>query len=156
VSGQPGKTVRQLTTAELADMRGHEVPYILSMVHRREVFLTAVAARSFENARRVREDLFGIQNSRKAFDGIQAAMLDPEIWSSIAAREKKLRDGITADPQWQSAVSASDKIKQTQTETAKILPVYHYFEVSRGRATAAYRAPRSFYSTLFKYGRRLL
>ncbi|MEY2540459.1 MAG: hypothetical protein QOI22_61, partial [Verrucomicrobiota bacterium] len=156
VSGHPGKTDRQLTTDELADMRDHEVPYILSMLHRREVFLTAFAARTFENARRLREDLFGIQNSRKAFDGIQAALLDPEIWSSIVAREKKLRDGITADPQWQSAVGAYDKIKQTQAETAKILPVYHYFETSRGRATAAYRAPLSFYSTLFKYARRVL
>ena len=156
VSGHPGKTDRQLTTDELADMRDHEVPYILSMLHRREVFLTAFAARTFENGRRVREDLFGIQNSRKAFDGIQAALLDPEIWGSIAAREKKLRDGITADPQLQSAVSAYDKIKQTQAETAKILPVYHYFEVSRGRGSASYRAPRSFYSNLFKYARRLL
>ena len=156
VSGHPGKTDRQLTTDELADMRDHEVPYLLSLLNRREVFLTAFAARTFENARRVREDLFGIQNSRKAFNGVQAALLDPEIWGSIVAREKKLRDGITADPQWQSAVSAYDKIKQTQAETAKILPVYHYFEVSRGRAGAAYRAPRAFYSTLFKYARRLL
>jgi hypothetical protein len=156
VSGHPGRTERQLTTDELADLRDHEVPYILSMLHRREVFLTAFAARSFENGRRVREDLFGIQNSRKAFDGVQAALLDPEIWGSIVAREKKLRDGIAADPQWQSAGGAYDKIKQTQAETAKILPVYHYFETSRGRATATYRAPRSFYSTLFKYARRIL
>jgi hypothetical protein len=120
------------------------------------VFLTAFAARTLENGRRVREDLFGIQNSRKAFDGVQRALLDPEIWSSIAAREKKLRDGIVADAKWQSAVSAYDKIKQAQAETTKILPVYHYFETSRGKATASYRAPRSFYSALFKYARRLL
>ena len=80
VSGHPGKTDRQLTTDELADMRDHEVPYTLSMLNRREVFLTAFAARTFENGRRVREDLFGIQNSRKAFNGIQAALLDAEIW----------------------------------------------------------------------------
>jgi hypothetical protein len=156
VSGNPGKTDRQLTTDELADMRDHEVPYVLDTLHRREVFLTSFAARTFENARRVREDLFGIQNSRKAFDGIQRALLDPEIWSSIAAREKKLHDGILADAQWQSAVGAYDKIKQAQAETAKILPAYHYFETARGRATATYRAPRAFYSTLFKYARRLL
>src|SRR5438067_3434580 len=42
VSGHPGKTDRQLTTDELADMRDHEVPYILSMLHRRDVFLTAL------------------------------------------------------------------------------------------------------------------
>jgi hypothetical protein len=156
VSGHPGKTDRQLTTDELAEMRDQEVPYILSALYRRDVFLTAFAARTFENARRVREDLFGAENSRKAFDGIQRALLDPEIWGSIAAREKKLHDAILADAQWQPAVSAYDKIKQAQVETAKVLPVYHYFETARGRATASYRAPRAFYSTLFKYARRLL
>src|SRR5205814_9311247 len=108
------------------------------------------------NARRVREDLFGIQNSRKAFVGIQAALLDPEIWNSIAAREKRLRDGIAGDPKFAAAVTAYDKIKQAQEETAKILPVYHYYETARGRENATYRAPRAFYSTLFKYARRLL
>jgi hypothetical protein len=156
VSGHPGKTDRQLTTDELAEMRDQEVPYILSTLYRRDVFLTAFAARTFENARRIREDLFGVENSRKAFDGIQRALLDPEIWSSIAAREKKLHDAILADAQWQPAISAYDKIKQAQVETAKVLPVYHYFETSRGRAAASYRAPRAFYSTLFKYARRLL
>src|SRR5439155_6637240 len=112
VSGHPGKTDRQLTTDELAAMRDGEVPYLLSMPNRREVFLNAFAARSFENARRVREDLFGIQNSRKAFVGIQAALLDPEIWNSIAAREKRLRDGIAGDPKFAAAVTAYDKIKQ--------------------------------------------
>jgi hypothetical protein len=141
VSGHPGKTDRQLTTDELADMRDQEVPYILSTLYRRDVFLTAFAARSFENGRRVREDLFGVENSRKAFDGIQRALLDPEIWSSIAARDKKLHDAILADAKWQPAVSAYDKIKQAQAETAKILAIYHYFETSRGRATASYRAP---------------
>src|ERR1700681_631922 len=35
VSGHPGKTDRQLTTDELADMRDHEAPYILSLLNRR-------------------------------------------------------------------------------------------------------------------------
>src|SRR5438874_3258709 len=156
VSGHPGKTDRQLTTDELAAMRDGEVPYLLNMLNRREVFLNAFAARSFENARRVREDLFGIQNSRKAFVGIQGALLDPEIWNSIATREKKLRDGIAGDQKFAAAVTAYDKIKQAQEETAKILPVYHYYETARGRENATYRAPRAFYSTLFKYARRLL
>ncbi len=156
VSGHPGKTDRQFTTDALAEMRDAEVPYVLSMLNRREVFLTAFAARSFENARRVREDLFGIQNSRKAYDGIQAALLDPQIWNAIGAREKTLRDAIGSDPKWGTALGAFDKIKQAQDETAKVLPIYHYFEASRGRATATYRAPRAFYSTLFKYARRLL
>ena len=156
ISGHPGKTDRQLTSDELAEMRDHDLPYLLSGLNRREVFLTAFAQRNFENARRVREDLFGIQNSRKAFEGVQAALLDPEILGSISAREKKLRDGIASDPKWQIVLAAYGKIKQAQEETAKILSIYHYFESSRGRETGSYRAPRAFYSTLFKYARRLL
>ena len=65
VSGHPGKTDRQLTTDELVDMRDHELPYILSLMNRREVFLTAFAARTFENGRRVREDLFEFKMAGK-------------------------------------------------------------------------------------------
>src|SRR5213596_3394117 len=54
VSGHPGKTDRQLTTDELAHTRDRELPYLLNLFNRREVFLTAFATRSFENARRAR------------------------------------------------------------------------------------------------------
>jgi hypothetical protein len=155
VSGHPGKTERQLTVSELAEIRDKEDPYILDALKRREVLLTAFAQRSFENARRVKEDLFGIQNSRKAFNGVEAALLDPDIWSAIDAREQKVRSAMTAGAPPQNS-SAFDRIKQAQDATAKILPVYHYFEQSRGKANATYRAPRAFYSTLFKYARRLL
>src|SRR6202045_3268864 len=69
VSGSPGRTDRQLTAAELADRRDREVPNWLGMFNRREVLLTAWGQRSFENARRVRDDLYGDQNNRKSYDG---------------------------------------------------------------------------------------
>src|SRR5437868_2812501 len=156
VSGHPGKTDRQLTYDELVDMRDHEVPYLLNMFNRREVFFTAFAARTFENARRVREDLFGIQNNRKRYDGYLAALLDPEIDRSLKAREQKLRDAMAKDAKWKGTLTAYDRIKKAQDETAKILPVYNYYETFRGRATSTYRAPRGFYSNLFKYARRVL
>src|SRR6059058_3868616 len=156
VSGHPGKTDRQLTYDELADMRDHEVPYLLNMFNRREVFFTAFAARSFENARRAREDLFGIQNNRKRYDGYLAALLDPDIDRSLKAREQKLRDAMGTDAKWKGTLAAYDRIKKAQDETAKILPVYNYYESFRGKQGASYRSPRGFYSTLFKYARRLL
>lgn len=156
VSGHPGKTDRQLTVDELAHMRDYEAPFLLNMFNRREVFFTAFAARSFENARRVKEDLFGIQNNRKRYDGYLAALLDPEIDRALKAREQKLRDAMAQDPKWKGTLAAYDRIKKAQEETAKILPVYNYYETFRGRATASYRAPRGFYSSLFKYARRLL
>jgi peptidase S46-like protein len=156
VSGHPGKTDRQLTLDELAHMRDQEAPFLLNMYNRREVFFTAFAARSFENARRVRDDLFGIQNNRKRYDGYLAALLDPDIDRSLKAREQKLRDAMGKDAKWKGTLAAYDRIKKAQEETVKILPVYNYYETFRGKAIASYRAPRGFYSTLFKYARRLL
>ena len=51
---------------------------------------------------RARDDFFGDQNNRKRYDGYVAALFDPEIWSAIEAREKKLRDAISRDPKLKS------------------------------------------------------
>ncbi len=95
VSGSPGRTDRQLTADELADRRDHEVPKWLQMFNRREILVNSWSQRSFENARRGRDDLFGDQNNRKRYDGYVAALFDPEIWKLIEGRDKKLRDAIT-------------------------------------------------------------
>ncbi|MFL6594787.1 MAG: S46 family peptidase, partial [Chthoniobacterales bacterium] len=156
VSGHPGKTDRQLTTSELEETRDVEVPYLLNMFNRREVFLHAFANRSFENARRVKHDVRGVENNRKRYDGYLAALLDPEVWSGVEQREKTLRDAITGNAQLSSSAAAFDRIKQAQAEQAKVLPIYNYFESFRGRQGSSYRAPRAFNSTLFKYARRVV
>jgi len=156
VSGHPGKTDRQLAVSELAEMRDVEVPYLLNMYYRREAFLHAFADRSFENARRAQNDVRSVENNRKRYDGYLAALIDPEIWRSIEQREKKLRDAMSGDPNLKGALAAYDRIQKAQEATAKVLPVYNYFECFRGSQTSSYRSPRAFYSTLFKYARRLL
>ncbi len=156
VSGHPGKTDRQLAVSELARLRDDEMPYLMNMYNRREVVLGAWSARSFENARRAREDLFGVQNNRKRYGGYLGALLDPEIWRSIEQREQKLRDAMNSSTEWKPALAAYDRIRQADEATAKVLPVYNYYEQFRGRADASYRAPRGFYSRLFEYARRLV
>jgi hypothetical protein len=155
VSGSPGKTDRQLTLDELADIRDRYVPYLLRMFNRREVLLLAYSARSFENARKARDDLFGDQNNRKRYDGYLAGLLDPQIWSQLKAREQKLRDAIARDPKLKSTIAAYDRIKNAQAQIAKIAPLYNYLEMEAQRYTG-YREPRAFVSNLFKYARLLL
>ena len=155
VSGSPGKTDRQLTLDELADMRDRFLPYLLRMFNRREVLEMAYGARSFENARRARDDLFGDQNNRKRYNGYLAGLLDPQIWSSLEARERKLRDAIARDPKLRSTSSAYDRIKSAQAEVARIAPRYNYLEIERPRTTT-YRPPRAFAGNLFKYARLLV
>jgi Peptidase S46 len=152
VSGSPGKTDRQLTLAELADMRDRYLPYVLRMFNRREVLELAYSARSFENARKARDDLFGDQNNRKRYDGYLAGLLDPRIWSELRARKQKLRKAITNDSKFKSALAAYDRIKIAQAEIAKNAPLYNYLELERPKTTA-YRAPRAFVGNFFKYAR---
>jgi hypothetical protein len=156
VSGHPGRTDRQLTVSDLAELRDAEVPYLLSMYYRREAFMHAWAARSFENKRRAHDEVRGVENNRKRYAGYAAALLDPEIWRAIEQREQKLREAMNASAEWKGTLAAYDRIKQAQEAAAKALPVYNYFEQFRARPAASYRAPRAFYSTLFQYARRLL
>ena len=149
VSGNPGRTDRQLAVSELAELRDQEVPHLLDMFYRRETYLHAWGARSFENKRRAEQQTRSVENNRKRYDGYLAGLLDPDVWRSIEERQLKL----TAAGQ----ISALfDKIKQAQEATAKVMPVYEYFEQFRGRPEAAYRAPRALNSTLFQFARRLV
>ncbi len=154
VSGSPGKTDRQLTLDELADTRDRYLPYVLRMFNRREVLELAYSARSFENARKARDDLFGDQNNRKRYDGYLGGLLDPQIWSALKAREQKLRDAIVRDPKFKSTISAYDRIKRAQAEIAKNAPLYNYLEQERP-VTIGYRGPRALSGNLFKYARLL-
>jgi peptidase S46-like protein len=149
VSGNPGRTDRSLAVSELVEMRNDELPYLMSMYYRRETFLHSWAARSFENKRRAEQQTRSVENNRKRYDGYLAGLLDPDVWRAIEDRQKKLAGTPDITAQF-------GKIKQAQEETAKVLPIYNYFEQFRGGPIADYRAPRAFYSTLFEYARRLL
>lgn len=149
VSGNPGRTDRQLAASELAELRDQEIPYLLNMFCRRETYLHAWGARSFENKRRAEQQTRSVENNRKRYDGYIAGLLDPDVWRAIQDRQHKLASA-------QGVTALLDKIKKAQDEAAKVLPVYNYFETFRGRAEAGYRAPRAFNTTLFQYARRLL
>jgi hypothetical protein len=155
VSGSPGKTDRQLSLDELADTRDRWLPYLLRMFNRREVLELAYSARSFENARKARDDLFGDQNNRKRYDGYLAGLLDPQIWSALNAREQKLRDAIGRDAKLKSTIAAYDRIKRAQAEIAKNAPLYNYLEQERP-SIVGYRGPRALSGNLFKYARLLM
>jgi len=155
VSGSPGKTDRQLTLDELADMRDRYLSYVLRMFNRREVLELSYSARSFENARKARDDLFGDQNNRKRYDGYLAGLLDPEIWSQLRARDQKLRDAIARDPKLRSTIAAYDRIKRAQAEIVKNAPLYNYLEQERP-IPIGYREPRALCGSLFKYARLLI
>ena len=145
VSGHPGRTSRLFTVAELEYVRDQRLPYALERLHGLEVLLASYSARSDENARRAKEDLFGVQNSRKAYIGELAGVLDPKLMEQKQAAEKKLRDAVAARPELKDAVGAWDRIAEAQKIIAENARRYNLLEVGHG-----------FYSDLFVIARTLL
>src|SRR6266576_3038015 len=131
VSGHPGRTSRLFTVAELEYVRDQRLPYALERLHGLEVLLSSYSARSDENARRAKEDLFSVQNSRKAYIGELAGVLAPRLMEQKQAAEKQLRDAVAADPAWKETVGAWERIKRAEAEIAKNAPLYNYLEQER-------------------------
>ena len=94
VSGHPGRTDRLDTMTHIEFLRDRTFPNALRKLFRREVILAAYSAESRENARRAQDDLFGIQNSRKARLGMLAGLQDPSLLGRKQAEEDKLRRAV--------------------------------------------------------------
>lgn len=132
VSGHPGRTSRLFTAAELQYVRDQRLPYSLERLRDLEVLLLSYSARSDENARRAKEDLFRIQNSRKALIGELAGVLDPQLMDQKQAAEKKLRDAVAANPEFKDVVGAWDKIAEAQKLITENALRYNLLEAGQG------------------------
>ena len=75
-------------------LRDQEIPRTLQRLDRLEVLLDAYSARSAENARRARNDLFGVRNSRKARDGASGRDARPKFMDARKGSEEKLRSSV--------------------------------------------------------------
>jgi hypothetical protein len=98
VSGHPGATNRAMTTPQLEFLRDQLYPMRLDSYKRRIAVLQKYAALSEENARQAEHDLFGWQNSFKAFTGYQNGLHDQDLMAKKATEEKNLQDYVNSDP----------------------------------------------------------
>lgn len=129
VSGHPGRTSRLNTVAHLEYLRDVTVPQQLDILRRREVLLSNYSNRSLENARRGLDELFGIQNSRKARLGALAGLQDPAVMNTKRMEEKQLRDHVEQDAKLKSQYSTAwDEIAQTIASAKKIRTEYNLLE----------------------------
>jgi hypothetical protein len=114
VSGHPGRTSRLLTVDELEYLRDYLLPNSLARLYRLEVLLNAYSGRSQENARRAKDDLFGVQNARKASKGMLEGLLDPSVMGRKGANEQKLRQAVATRDNLNDAAGAWDRIAAAQ------------------------------------------
>ena len=121
VSGNPGRTQRIFTTAALRYQRDHYLPYVLSFLHRREILFQQFGFEGDEQKRRAKDELFGLQNSRKAFTGMIQGLQDPGFMAQKESSENALRSNVEADAQLKKYADAWKVIEEVQSKKATTL-----------------------------------
>jgi hypothetical protein len=130
VSGHPGRTSRLNTVADLEFLRDMRYPFVLNLVRRDEVLLRTYSERSLENERRAHDELFGIENSRKAYIGRIAGLQDPVVMQKKIDAEAALRQKVEADPQLKAQYGdAWDQVAAAINAYRRIFVEYRFLEV---------------------------
>ena len=133
VSGNPGATDRQLTMAQLDFLRQVQTPFVIDLLTARDRMLRDYAAQSAEHARVANDDLFGVENGLKAYQGRLRGLDDQTLMASKAASEKKLRAAVEADPKLRAAcASAWDEIAKAVELRRRLFLPYTYIERASG------------------------
>ena len=129
VAGHPGRTSRLNTVAHLEYLRDHATPLTMQVLRDREAFLLAYGKLGPEQFRQSKEDLFGIQNSRKARGGGLKGLQDPTVMARKVTDEKALRAKIDANPTSRDAFgSAWDKIAASKQAAIELGPPHAFLE----------------------------
>ena len=120
VSGNPGGTSRQLTTAQLAFERDTRLPAYIASVSEYRGLLERFVAESPEHAREGNENLFFVENAFKVFFGQEQALLDPQLFATKVREEQHLRRAVEANPTLTADRSAWDDIGRIEKTEAQM------------------------------------
>ncbi len=144
VAGHPGRTSRLFTVAHLEYLRDKSFPLLLDMLHTREASLIEYAKRGEEQARQSKEDLFSVQNSRKAREGGYKALKDKTVLDRKRSAEEALRGRIKADEAKQTAYgSAWEKIAEAQKVAESTRLEYAIYEAGYGLDSELFHIART-------------
>jgi hypothetical protein len=155
VAGNPGKTDRQLTVAELEFIRDVSQPWTQIYYSEERGVLEEFATKGSEQHRVSQSEFLAVENSLKAFYGRQATLVEPGFMESKRSEEAAFRAKLSADPKLQDALGAFDAIAKAQT-------AYRVFFVRRmlleglPSASRAVAVPYAFRGELFANARILL
>jgi len=144
VTGHPGHTDRQLTRDQLELLRDIGLTDRLIRLAEMRGMLTQYGRSSAEAARVSTTDLFGVENSFKAFTGELQTLQDPAFWRAKNAEETQLQAWYRKHPDnkggnpWQAIAAADQTYRGFATE-------YRVLEGAGG-----------FWSQYFAYARTLV
>lgn len=132
VSGNPGGTSRGMTLAQVQDQRDSVLPARLMDLSHARGWITEYQQRGKEQLRHSNDDLFGIENSLKAFKGQHASLGDASFMAQLHKDETDFRRKVVNNPQWMAEygdvwddISALTLKARKQRETLNALTETH-------------------------------
>jgi hypothetical protein len=127
VSGHPGSTQRLDTLSQLEAERDLYEPATLKILHSRIDTLKKYSATGPEAARRAMTQIFGLENSLKAYDGRLKGLEDKRVMDAKRSDETKFRAQVAANPQWKAAYgNAWDQIAAAEKKVQSRLKEQYF------------------------------
>jgi hypothetical protein len=146
IAGNPGRTSRQRTSAELAFERDLALPWQLASLAEIRGRLITYAAQDPENARVASSALQGVENSFKGLSGRRQALAAADGFAQVTAREQDLQQRVRRNR------ASQREVGDAWGEIARAHDVYRgaYYRYQHLEARAAQR------SLLFAWARDIV
>jgi hypothetical protein len=138
VSGHPGSTERLDTIAQLTEERDVVEPNLLKVLKDRIRVLKEFSALGPEQAREAASRIFGLENSRKAYDGRYAGLTDAAVFAKKQQEESDFKARVMANPQWKTAYgNAWTQIAEAEKKAATRSKEQYYHGLDSSLASLA-------------------
>ena len=134
VVGHPGRTNRQRTVAQLEYERDVQRPLGIRLQEQRVEALHTFAKLGAEQARQASGLLRGLENNLKRERGFVELLRDPAYLAAYAARERRLRATVAADPKlaaYSDAWTHIDAVQPANRSLARTRQLHELGRVSR-------------------------
>lgn len=123
VTGNPGSTSRQVTVSHVMYERDFRHPFLIQYLRAQRDLLRKVAAQGPEADQQVRENLFEIENSLKAYEGEYSGLQDSLLLGQKIRWETELRNRVNADAARHAQYGdVWDRIAELQSEKMQLSP----------------------------------
>lgn len=143
IAGNPGRTSRLRTTAELAFERDTNLPWQIASLSELRGRLIAYSALGPDQSRIASSALQSVQNSFKGLSGRRQALADPAGFARVAEREADLRQRVRRNrAATREVAGAWEEIERAQSVYRGMFYQYQYLEQRAGERSLLFQWAR--------------